>query len=138
MEPILFHVEDISEYIVTLLLITLYSNVKEICLYQSVAKVITWAPTLADSALLHLCIDFVLFFLVSWKKPTNDGEQSALFSIFLSNIYYASEGCYSSMLCANTWTFREKRTIACASINFFLSLWLSPVTQTTYCIIVKE
>ena len=70
MEPIFFNVEDISEYIIILLLITLYSNVKEIGLYQSVvAKVITWAPTLADSALLHLCIDFVLFFLEVGKNP---------------------------------------------------------------------
>ncbi len=61
MEPIFFNVEDISEYIIILSLITLYSNVKEIGLYQTVAKVIAWAPTLADSPLLHLCIDFVLF-----------------------------------------------------------------------------
>jgi hypothetical protein len=57
MEPIFFNVEDISEYIIILLLITLRSNVKEICLHQSVANVITWAPTLTDSALLHLCIE---------------------------------------------------------------------------------
>jgi hypothetical protein len=64
MEPILFNVEDISEYIIILLLIKLYSKVKDIDLYQSVVtKVITLAATLADSALLHLCIDFVLFFL---------------------------------------------------------------------------
>jgi hypothetical protein len=58
-------------------------------------------------------------FLVSWKKSTDDGQQSALFSIFLSNIYYASGVRYSSMLCANTSIFREQRTKACASINFF-------------------
>jgi hypothetical protein len=63
MEPIFFNVEDISEYIIILLLITLYSNVQEIRLYQSVAEVITWALTLADSTLLYLCIGFVLFFL---------------------------------------------------------------------------
>src|SRR5437764_863426 len=109
MEPIFFNVEDILEYIIILLLITLYSKSKKF-VYISVANVITWAPTLADSALLHLCIDFVLFFVSCKKKPADDGQQSVLFSIFLSNIYYASERRYSSMLCANTSTFREKRT----------------------------
>ena len=121
MEPIFFNVEDISEYIIILLLITLYSNVKENGLYQSVvAKVITWALTLADSGVTSSVYWLCVLFLVNWKKPTDNGQQSALFSIFLSNIYYASEGRYSSMLCANTSTFREKRTKASASINFFL------------------
>jgi hypothetical protein len=118
MEPIFFNVEDISEYIIILLLITLCSIVKAICLYQSVPKVITWAPTLADSTLLHLCIDFVSFFFVSWKKPIDDSKHSAPFSFLLSNVCNTSEGCYSSMLCANASTFGEKRAKACASINF--------------------
>jgi hypothetical protein len=46
MEPIHFTVEAISEYIIMLLLITLYSDVQQIYLYQSVVKFITWAPTL--------------------------------------------------------------------------------------------
>ena len=66
MKPIFFNVEDISGYIIILLLIMLYINVQEIRLHQSVANNIT---TLADSALLHLCIDFVLFFLEVGKKP---------------------------------------------------------------------
>ena len=59
------------------------------------------ASTLGDLALLHLCIGFVSFF---WKleKYTYDSQQSAPFVVFLSNIYYASECCFSSMLCATT------------------------------------
>jgi hypothetical protein len=75
---------------------------------------------------LHLCIDFALFFLSVKKKPTAVNQQSATFSIFLSNSYHVNEGCYSSMLCANISTFRERRTKACAPTNFFLSFcgWL--------------
>ena len=119
MKPIFFNVEDISGYKIILLLITLYSNVQEIRLHQSVANNIT---TLTDSALLHLCIDFVLFFLEVGKEPTNHSQQSASFSIFLSNICYASEGRYSNMLYVRASTFRENRTKACASINFSFSV----------------
>ena len=137
MEPIVFNVDDSSEYIIILLLITLYSNVKEICLYQSVAKVITWAPTLADLALLHLCIDFVLFLLKTGKKPTDDRQQSVPFSVFLSNICYASESRFS-ICCVQGHRLPAKTTKPCASFNFFLSLRLTPATQTTYCIIAKK
>jgi hypothetical protein len=67
--------------------------------YTKVSQnIITWAPTLADSASLHLCIDCVVF-VGSWKKPTDDGQQSAPFSIFLSNICFASEGRAIQVCC---------------------------------------
>jgi hypothetical protein len=40
------------------------------------------------TCVLTLCFVFV----GSWKKPSDDRQQSAPFSIFLSNICYASEG----------------------------------------------
>ncbi len=57
------------------------------------------------------------------KKATDGIQQSAPFSIFLSNICYPSKGRDSSMLCVKTSTFREERIKVCASINFSFSLY---------------
>jgi hypothetical protein len=93
------NVEYISEYLFILLLITLYSNDKEIGLHQSVAKVITWAPTFADSALLGLCIDFVLFLLEAEKSPlmtaNKVGHSPFSYQIFAMQVWVAIRVCYA-------------------------------------------
>jgi len=81
-------------------------------------------PHPQDIPSLHFCIDFVLLFFWSWKKPTDDCQQSAPFSIFLSNICYASANRYWSMLYVRTSTFHKNRTKAWASINFYFIIYM--------------
>jgi len=90
------------------------------------------ASTLADSASLHLCIDFVLFFFGSWKKLIDGSQQSAPFSIFLLNICYANKDHYPSMLCVRLSTFRQNRVKVCAY------LLTDHVTQKTRFVIAKK
>ena len=137
MEPIFFNVDDISEYTIILLLITLYSNVKEICLYQSVAKVITWTSTLADSALLHLCIDFVLFYLEVGKNPLITANKVRHFP-FSYQIFTMQAKAAIQVCCVQIHRLSAKKEQKHVRQSTFFSLWLIPATQTTYCIIAKQ
>ncbi len=68
---------------------------------------------------IDACRFYVVFFL-RWKKPTNDDQKNTLFSFLLSNIYYASKNCCSTMLCAVTSTFGEREQKQARQSTFFL------------------
>ncbi len=77
--------------------------------------------TFADSASLHLSIDFVMFFLEAEKNAAGS-EQSALFSIFLSNPCCANESSYSSVPCArqrHRLSAKKSKKKAYVSIKWF-------------------
>jgi hypothetical protein len=57
---------------------------------------------------LHLSIDFVLFFLKVEKNPTIASQQTASSIDFLVYLFCRNESNYSSAPEANTASFREK------------------------------
>ncbi len=83
---------------------------------------------LADSASLHLCIDIVLFLLEFGKNPLMTVNKVRHSPFSYQNICYASEGCYSSMLCITKPTFREKKNKGMC-VNQLFSLTMDDVAQ---------
>jgi hypothetical protein len=72
------------------------------------------------------------FLFGSWKKLIDDSQQSAPFSIFLSNICYANKDRYPSMLYVRPSTFRQNRVKVCAY------LLMDYVTQKARFVIAKK
>jgi hypothetical protein len=90
-----------------------------------VANIIAWASAVADSAPLHLCIDFgIVLFILEVGENLLMTANKVRHSSFSYQIFAMQIRPLLKLLCVKTSTFREKRTQACMSINFFLSLWV--------------
>jgi hypothetical protein len=104
--------------------------ISETCLHHSVANIITRASTpLADSASLHLCIDFVLFFLVVEKNPLMSANK-VRHSPFSSHIFAMQMKVVIQMGCVQGYcrsAKKEHRHVR--QSTFFPSLWMTNVPQ---------